>query len=113
MDRCNECGPQFPLIAVLTHFHCSPLQLWVSSQAGHDGTNTWDPNLVRLVMAQATQHQQVDIDRINFIDAAQWLAAAHDEEPLPVLVINLHHPYHYKPRVRKRRPKQYPWLQTL
>jgi hypothetical protein len=74
--------------------------LWVSSQAGHDGTNTWDPNLVRLVMAQATQHQQVDINRINFIDAAQWLAAAHDEEPLPVLVINLHHPYHYKPRVR-------------
>ena len=27
MDRCNECGPQFPLIAVLTHFHCSPLHL--------------------------------------------------------------------------------------
>src|SRR6266568_3001185 len=81
--------------------------LWVSYQAGHDGTNTWDPNLVRLIMAQATQHQQVDIDRINFIAATQWLAAAHDEEPLPVLVITLHHPYHYKPRVRKRRPKQY------
>jgi hypothetical protein len=65
-----------------------------------------------LVMAQAAQRQQVDIDRISFIDAARWLAAARDEEPLPLLVINLHRPYRYEPRVRKRRPKQYPLMQT-
>ncbi len=56
--------------------------------------------------------QQVDIDRISFIAAARWLAAARDEEPLPLLVINLHRPYRYEPRVRKRRPKQYPLMQT-
>ena len=64
-------------------------------------------NLVRFVMAQAAQRQQVDIDRISFIDAARWLAAARDEESLPLLVRNLHRPYRYEPRVRKRRPKQY------
>jgi hypothetical protein len=53
----------------------------------------------------------VDIDRISFIDAARWLAAAHDEESLPLLVINLHRPYRYEPRGRKRRPKQYPLMQ--
>jgi len=69
-------------------------------------------NLVRLVMAQAARRQQVDIDRISFIDAARWLAAARDEESLPALVMNLHRPYRYEPRVRKRRPKQYPLMQT-
>jgi hypothetical protein len=69
-------------------------------------------NLVRLVMAQAAQRQQVDIDRISFIDAARWLAAARDEESLPWLVTNPHRPYRYEPRVRKRRPKQYPLMQN-
>ena len=69
-------------------------------------------NLVRLVMAKAARRQQVDIDRISFIDAARWLAAARDEESLPALVINLRRPYRYEPRVRKRHPKQYPLMQT-
>jgi IS4 transposase len=69
-------------------------------------------NLVRLVMAQAAGHQQVAIDRISFVDAARWLAAARDEEPLPVLIMNPHRPYRYEPRVRKRRPKQYPVMQN-
>jgi hypothetical protein len=68
-------------------------------------------NLVRLVMAQAAQRQQVAIDRISFLDAARWLAAARDEELLPWLVMNPHRPYRYEPRVRKRRPKQYPLMQ--
>ncbi len=69
-------------------------------------------NLVRLVMIQAARRQQVDIDRISFIDAARWLAAARDDEPLSLLVVNPHRPYRYEPRVRKRRPKQYPLMQT-
>jgi hypothetical protein len=69
-------------------------------------------NLVRLVMAQAARRQQVAIDRISFVDAARWLASARDEESLPWLVINPHRPYRYEPRVRKRRPKQYPLMQT-
>jgi hypothetical protein len=68
-------------------------------------------NLVRLVMGQAARRQQVIIDRISFIDAARWLAAAQDDESLPSLVVNPHRPYRYEPRVRKRRPKQYPLMQ--
>lgn len=40
-------------------------------------------NLIRLVMGQAAQQQQVSIDSISFIDAARWLATAQDDERLP------------------------------
>ena len=66
--------------------------------------------LVRLVMGQAARRHHVDSDRISFIDAARWLAAAQDGVSLPTLVVNPHRPYRYEPRVRKRRPKQYPLL---
>jgi Transposase DDE domain len=69
-------------------------------------------NLVRLVMIQAARRQQVAIDRISFSDAARWLAAARDDEALSWLVVNPHRPERYEPRVRKRRPKQYPLMQT-
>jgi hypothetical protein len=69
-------------------------------------------NLVRLVMGQAARRQHIDIDRISFIDAARWLAAARTDEPLPPLVVNLHRPYRYELRVRKRRPKQYALMQN-
>ena len=69
-------------------------------------------NLVRLVIIQAARRQQVAIDRISFIDAARWLAAARDDESLSWLVVNPHRPSRYEPRVRKRRPKQYPLMQT-
>ena len=69
-------------------------------------------NLVRMVMIQAARRQQVPLERISFIDAVRWLAAARTEESLPLLVLNLHRPYRYEPRVRKRRPKQYPLMQT-
>jgi hypothetical protein len=68
-------------------------------------------NLVRLVMGQAARRQQVPIERISFIDAARWLAAARDDEALPPLLVNSHRPDRYEPRVRKRRPKQYPLMQ--
>src|SRR5262245_31513901 len=68
-------------------------------------------NLVRLVMIQAARRQQVAIDRISFVDAARWLAAARDGEALSWLVVHPHRPYRYEPRVRKRRPKQYPLMQ--
>jgi hypothetical protein len=69
-------------------------------------------NLVRLVMGQAARRQHVDIDRISFIDAARWLAAARDDASLPTLVVNPHRPYRDEPRVRKRRPKQYPLMKN-
>jgi Transposase DDE domain len=69
-------------------------------------------NLVRLVMGQAARRQHVDSDRISFIDAARWLAAARAEESLPPLVVNPHRPYRDEPRVRTRRPKPYPLMQN-
>jgi hypothetical protein len=69
-------------------------------------------HLSRLVMIQAARRQQVDIDRLSFIDAARWLAAARDNEPLSLLVVKPHRPSRDEPRVRKRRPKQYPLMQT-
>ena len=67
-------------------------------------------NLVRLGMVQAAWRQQVPFECIRFIDAVRWLAAVRAEESLAFLVMNLHRPYRYEPRVRKRRPKQYPLM---
>ncbi len=69
-------------------------------------------NLVRLVMWAAAVRQNVDVERISFIDAARWLAAAEPTEQLIRLVVNPHRPYRYEPRVRKRRPKQYPLMKA-
>jgi len=49
-------------------------------------------NLVRLVRAQAARRQQGAMDRISFVDAARWWAAARDEESLPGLVMHPHRP---------------------
>jgi hypothetical protein len=69
-------------------------------------------NVGRLVMGQAARRQHVDSDRSSFIAAARWLAAARAHEPLPPLVVNPHRPDRDEPRVRKRRPKQYPLMQN-
>jgi DDE family transposase len=69
-------------------------------------------NLVRLVMGQAAQRQHVDLNRISCLDALRWLAAARDDEMLSALAVNPYRPYRCEPRVRKRRPKQYPLMQT-
>ena len=47
-------------------------------------------------------------DRISFIDAWRWLQEAEPTTDLPDLVVNPERPDRYEPRVRKRRPKQYP-----
>jgi hypothetical protein len=69
-------------------------------------------NLVRLVMGQAARRQHVGSDRISFIDAVRWCAAARDDASLPTLVGNPHRPNRYEPRGRKRRPKQYPLMKN-
>jgi len=65
-------------------------------------------NLVRVVMVEASRRQGVDVERISFVDALRWLAEARPGEELPKLVVNPERPGRYEPRVRKRRPKQYP-----
>lgn len=67
-------------------------------------------NLVRQVMIEAARSQQVDVRRISFIDALRWLQTATPEDDLPPLVVNPLRPDRHEPRVRKRRPKQYPLM---
>ena len=67
-------------------------------------------NLVRQVMLEAACHQGVDVRRISFIDALRWLQTAKPGNELPKLVVNPYRPNRIEPRVRKRRPKEYPLM---
>jgi hypothetical protein len=67
-------------------------------------------NLVRQVMLEAASRQNVDLNRISFIDALRWLQTARPGDELPTLVVNPHRPNRLEPRVRKRRPKPYPLM---
>jgi hypothetical protein len=67
-------------------------------------------NLVRVVMVEAARRQGVDVERVSFVDALRWLAQARPGEDLPELMVNPDRPGRYEPRVRKRRPKQYPLM---
>ena len=67
-------------------------------------------NLIRQVMLEAAKRQQVPVGRISFIDALRWLQTAQGGNVLAKLVVNPHRPNRLEPRVRKRRPKQYPLM---
>lgn len=66
-------------------------------------------NLVRRVMAEAGERQQVEPNRIRFVEALRWLRHAEPGEELPRLQVNPDRPGRVEPRARKRRPKNY-WL---
>ena len=68
--------------------------------------------MIQAALRQQVAIDQVAIDRISFLDTARWLAAVRDAEPLAWLLVNPYRPSRYEPRVRKRRPKQYPLMQT-
>ncbi len=68
-------------------------------------------NLVRQVMLEAARRQKVDVRRISFIDALRWLQTAPPGDQLPKLVVNPCRPHRLEPRVRKRRPKEFPVMQ--
>jgi len=65
-------------------------------------------NLVRRVMRAAARRQKVAPNRISFVDAWRWLRHARPEDVLPDLVVNPDRPGRVEPRVRKRRPKEFP-----
>jgi hypothetical protein len=67
-------------------------------------------NMVRQVMLAAAYRQGVDVRRISFLDALRWLQSASPGDELYQLVVNPHRPHRIEPRVRKRRPKQYPLM---
>src|SRR5205807_7946281 len=64
-------------------------------------------NLVRLVMLEASQRQQVPLERISFVDALRWLRDTPAGALLTRLVVNPHRPDRLEPRVLKRRMKEY------
>lgn len=64
-------------------------------------------NLVRVVMWEAARRQEVDVERISFLDALRWMCSAEPGESLPELIVNPKRPDRAEPRVRKRRPKEY------
>jgi hypothetical protein len=66
-------------------------------------------NLVRIVMLEAARRQDLEPDRISFIDALRWLTSARVDEPLRDLIVRRKRP-RVEPRVRKRRPKEYPLM---
>ena len=56
------------------------------------------------------REEGVPVERISFIDAWRWLATAAPGSPLPKLIVNPKRPGRSEPRVRKRRPKEYPLM---
>ncbi len=67
-------------------------------------------NLIRMVMRAAARRQKVDVERISFLDAWRWLMSATPATKLNDLTVNPARPHRCEPRVRKRRPKQYPLM---
>jgi hypothetical protein len=65
-------------------------------------------NLVRMVMREAAARQGVDVHRISFIDTWRWIMSATPTTKLDDLTVNPDRKHRHEPRVRKRRPKQYP-----
>jgi len=64
-------------------------------------------NLVHALMIQAGRQQQVDCDRISFIDTLRWVITAAPGEPLPRLLINPPRKGRHQPRVVKDRRDGY------
>jgi hypothetical protein len=67
-------------------------------------------NLVRLVLLRAAQAQGVGVNRLSFIDALRWLCHVRDGQPLCPLIVLPRRAGRHEPRVRKRRPKQFPLM---
>jgi len=65
-------------------------------------------NLVRAVMLETAKRAGVPPDHVSFLDAWRWLRSPWDERESPPVTINPLRPGRYEPRVRKRRPPEYP-----
>ncbi len=69
-------------------------------------------NLVRLVMCHSATLQHISVERISFVDALRWLGAPSTGIPLEALIVNPIRPHRVEPRVKKRRPKSFPFMIT-
>jgi hypothetical protein len=69
-------------------------------------------NLVRMVMWQSAVLQHIAVERISFLDALRWLSTPSTGMPLVALIVNPARPHRVEPRVKKRRPKSFPFMIT-
>jgi hypothetical protein len=69
-------------------------------------------NLVRMVMWSSARRQHTDVERISCLDALRWFSAPSTGIPLGVLLVNPMRPHRVEPRVKKRRPKSFPFMIT-
>ena len=67
-------------------------------------------NLVRSVACESAKAQGEAADRVSVTDAVRWLVGAEGDQDLSVILINPSRKGRVEPRVRKRRPKQYPLM---
>jgi Transposase DDE domain len=67
-------------------------------------------NLVRMVMGHSAMLQHINVERITFLDALRWLGAPDTGMPLRALLVNPIRPHRVEPRVKKRRPKSFPFM---
>jgi hypothetical protein len=61
-------------------------------------------------MWQSSALQAIGVERISFLDAWRWLGAPRSGMPLDALLVNPARPHRVEPRVKKRRPKSFPFL---
>jgi hypothetical protein len=67
-------------------------------------------HLVRLVRWHAAMLQHLTVEHISFLDALRWLSAPHTGMSLLALMVNPKRPDRAEPRVKKRRPKSFPFM---
>lgn len=65
-------------------------------------------NLVCLTLLESATRRGVPPMRVSFVAAYRWLTQSTPGEPVPDFPINPARPGRVEPRVRKRRPKQFP-----
>jgi IS4 transposase len=69
-------------------------------------------NLVRIVMLRSATLRHSAVERISFLDALRWLGAPGTRVLLGALIVNPTRPHRVEPRVKKRRPKRFPFMIT-
>jgi hypothetical protein len=59
---------------------------------------------------ESFEPQQVDTARLSFLDALRWRSTSSTRMPLSALLVNPARPQRVEPRVKKRRPKAFPFM---
>jgi hypothetical protein len=67
-------------------------------------------NLIASVRSESASQQSVAVDRIGFVDAIRWLTNPEPGGDASQILVNPSRPDRVEPRVRKRRPKQFPLM---